>query len=138
MQLAITKCFYLGAGRLNLICRKTFQKPEHDTCARIKMTFRDSAERLYDFGRIIFQREISMCPGAKRALDGQWIFIALRLPEAELRIDPPEILDQVDAVAATKCQSKGDDPRLMFKKHFAACWHVICFAADSKTASCFY
>ena len=39
LQLAITKCFYLGADRLNLICRKAFQKPEHDACARIKMTF---------------------------------------------------------------------------------------------------
>ena len=45
---------------------------------------------------------------------------------------------RADAVAAMNCQSQSDDLRLMFKEHFAARWRVICFTADSKTASRFY
>ena len=79
-----------------------------------------------------------MRPSAKRALNGQWIFSHRHYQKPSCDIEPPEILDQVDTVAATKGQSKSDHPRLMFKKHFSARWRVICFTANSKTASRFY
>src|SRR5262245_23038115 len=69
LQLAIAKRSYFGARRLNLVCRQAFQQTAHHACARIEMTVQDPIKRSQDLGRIILEREVSVRPSAKSALN---------------------------------------------------------------------
>src|SRR5215831_11259034 len=75
-----------------------------------------------------------MRPRAEGALNRQWIVTRRDDKNSSCPIQSPDILDQLKPAPATKRQSKAHHPRLMFGKHFSACWRIIGFIANSKAA----